>query len=203
MLICTISISDLSTWPRVRSVCKVKVSMLVYTSFPLFDMHINHIQIKMFRPFDPTPRRSVCLHVAAFVIPLNLIFNTVMFWKSWILAFWPIPGSTEGVYAKIVATILIHASFPLIRYATGPYSEKDDFWFLPHIRCWAETKLQLFQSWGVPSASNYNLVWYVSYLLSIVPLSACEISVKAIDNWLSYCRANKEWQLRHTLFRNA
>ena len=80
MPICTISISDLKTRPRARCVCKVKVfsSTLVYTSFPLFDMQHNHIQKKIFWPFDPTPgvegvcKDRICAYMV-FYAPFPLI----------------------------------------------------------------------------------------------------------------------------------
>ena len=104
------------------------------------------------------------------MIPLNLICNIAMFWKSWTLTFWPhllgswrdegegsagkivatmllhfvIPfnlicnmtlfwpfdpkGQGEGSADKIFATMLMHSLFPLIWYATWPFSEKVEFW---------------------------------------------------------------------------
>ena len=39
--------------------------------------------------------QNICYHVTAFVIAFNFICNMTMFWKSWILTFWP-PGSGGG-----------------------------------------------------------------------------------------------------------
>ena len=76
--------------------------------------------------FDPTPRVGggglrvkYCYFVAACVIHFNLICIMTMFWKRWILTVWP-----KGSAGKISTTKLLHASFPLIWYATWPNSEK-------------------------------------------------------------------------------
>ena len=37
--------------------------------------------------------QNISYHVAAFVIPFHLICNMTMFWRSWILSFWPHPLS--------------------------------------------------------------------------------------------------------------
>ena len=51
------------------------------------------------------------------MIPLNLICNIAMFWKSWTLTFWPhLLGSWrdegEGSAGKIFATMLLHFVIP-------------------------------------------------------------------------------------------
>ena len=59
-------------------------------------------------PCDPQCQRSVCgknicYHVAAFVVPFNLISSMNMLWKSWILTFWTRPkvgGQVWGLWAK-------------------------------------------------------------------------------------------------------
>ena len=77
--------------------------------------------------------QDICYHVAAFVIPFNLICDMTMFWKCCNLTFWPNPpGSGSGSTGKIFATMLLNVTVPLIWYATWPYSEKVEFWPLPH-----------------------------------------------------------------------
>ena len=50
-----------------------------------------------------------------------------LFWKSWILAFWPLgPGGVSA--GKIFATIKLHFVIPFNWYATWPCSEKVEFW---------------------------------------------------------------------------
>ena len=36
--------------------------------------------------------QNICYHVGAFMFPFNLICNLTMFWKSWILTYWPFQG---------------------------------------------------------------------------------------------------------------
>ena len=45
----------------------------------------------------------------------------------------PTPGVEGGSMGKIFATILLYVSFPLIWYATSPYSEKVEFRPPPHL----------------------------------------------------------------------
>ena len=55
-----------------------------------------------------------------------------IFWKCWILTFWPhTPGSggvLGGSAGKIFATVMLHTLFHLTWYATWPCSEKGKFW---------------------------------------------------------------------------
>ena len=48
--------------------------------------------------------QSICYHVAAFMILFNVICNMTMFWKSWIMTYWPHPQGREvgrgGLQAK-------------------------------------------------------------------------------------------------------
>ena len=70
-----------------------------------------------FWAFDPIPqdrgifRKYICYHVAAFVIPFNLICIMTMFWKSWALTFWPNPQGRVGsagkdIYYHVVACVI-------------------------------------------------------------------------------------------------
>ena len=103
---------------------------------------------------------SICLHVAAFVIPFNIIwYTTCHVLKSWMLTFWPHPR--VGSMGKIFASMLMHASFPLIWYAVWPYSEKAEFWPLPH---------------PGGHANAFKLKSRLICFISIALLSACEIS---------------------------
>ena len=79
--------------------------------------------------------QNICYHVAESLILLNLICNLTMFWKSWILTYWPhhqgqgLGGG--GSAGKIFATMLLHSWFSLIWYTTPPCSEKVEFWPQP------------------------------------------------------------------------
>ena len=101
--------------------------------------------------------QNICYHVAASVVSFNLICNMTTFRKRYSLTFWPHPLGRGCVCGQIFATMLLPASSALIWYATWPYSEKVNFWPRPHPlsppnRLW-------------PRPSNWNPVWYVSYLL--------------------------------------
>ena len=67
------------------------------------------------------------------MIPLNLICNMTLFWKGWILTFWPLwsvgvwGGEGRGSAGKIFATMLLHLWFPLIWDATWPCCKKLNF----------------------------------------------------------------------------
>ena len=52
-----------------------------------------------------------------------------MFLKGWILTVWTKP-QCRGSAVIIFATMFLHASFPLIWYATWSYSEQVEFWTL-------------------------------------------------------------------------
>ena len=82
-------------------------------------------------------RAKYLFHVAAFVIPFNLICNMTMFWKSWIKTCDSIPGSGGGGVGGGICgqSSCYHVAacgipFNLRWYATWPCSEKDGFW--PH-----------------------------------------------------------------------
>ena len=87
-----------------------------------------------FWTFDPNPRvrgkgvcrQTFCDHVAAYVIPFNLICNMTLFWKSWILTFWPV-ASGGGGGAKYWVPCCYISWFHLIWYATWPCSEIVEF----------------------------------------------------------------------------
>ena len=61
--------------------------------------------------------KNICYHVRAFVIPYNLICDMTMFWKSWIMTFWPHPiwsgaglglgGSVDLIYYHHVAAFVV------------------------------------------------------------------------------------------------
>ena len=76
-----------------------------------------------FRPIDSITRvrvsggRGNCMQhiwycVAAIVILLNLIGNMIVFWKSWILIYWPhSQGRRGGAACKIFGTVLLQSWF--------------------------------------------------------------------------------------------
>ena len=91
---------------------KIFATKLLHWLFPLFWYASWPCFEKVeFWPFDPQGRggvcgKNICDHVAAFLIPFNLICNMTMFWKSWILTFWQHPlrpprGSGIGLGSKI------------------------------------------------------------------------------------------------------
>ena len=59
-----------------------------------------------FWPSDPVGRgggvcwQNICYHVAAFVIPFNLIYSMTMFWKSWTMTSPPRSGGGGCLRAK-------------------------------------------------------------------------------------------------------
>ena len=116
----------------------------------------------------------ICYHVAAFLIPFNLICNMTMFGKGWILTVWPHPR-VRGSADKIFATMLLHVLFPLIWYATWPCSEKVEFWpFEPTPYVNPGGRRQAF----------YRKSRLICFIF-IVPLSVCEISVKILTtDWV-------------------
>ena len=90
--------------------------------------------------------QSICYHVAAFMILFNVICNMTMFWKSWIMTYWPHPQGREvggggGSAGKIFATKLLHSWFSYIWYATWPCFKKNEFWptdTIPRVGGWGE-----------------------------------------------------------------
>ena len=102
-------------------------------------------------------RQNICSHVAASVVSFNLICNMTTFRKIYSLTFWPHPlgqGCVCGqnicnhVAAKVV-------SFNLICNMAIFWKKK--IWPRPH-------PLSPPNRLG-PRPSNWNPVWYVSYLL--------------------------------------
>ena len=90
--------------------------------------------------------------------------SALIWYATWLLSekymVWPFDPTPQvkGVsVGKIFATMLLSASSALIWYATWPYSEKVKFW--PQAR-----PLSPPNGLG-PRPSNWNPIWYVSYLL--------------------------------------
>ena len=81
--------------------CKIFITMFVHQWFSLIWYATWPCSEKV--EFWPRPQgmgvrgwvgvcgQNICYHVAASVILFNLIGNKTMFWKSWILTFWPQP----------------------------------------------------------------------------------------------------------------
>ena len=115
-------------------------------------------------PFDPTPwvkGVSVGKIFATMLLPAS---SALIWYATWLLSekyiVWPFDPTpwTEGLsVGKIFATMLLPASSALIWYATWPYSEKVEFWPQPH-------PPSPPKGFGI-RPSNWNPVWYVSYLL--------------------------------------
>ena len=79
---------------------KFFVTMLLHTWFPLIWYATWHCSEKVeFWPFDSSGQGvgeilgTMLLH---FMIPINLICSMTMFWKSWILTYWPHPYGPGG-----------------------------------------------------------------------------------------------------------
>ena len=115
-------------------------------------------------PFDPTPWVEGVPVGKIFATMLLPASSALIWYATWLLSekdiVWPFDPTpwVEGVsLGKIFATMLLPASSALIWYATWPYSGKVQFWPWPH-------SLSLPNRLG-PRPSNWNSVWYVSYLL--------------------------------------
>ena len=98
-------------WPfdpqgRGGSAGKIVGFMLLHLWFPSFCNATWPCCKKVeFRPFNPTPRvgvrgQTICWHVAALVNPFKLTYNMTMFWKSWILTYWPHPQGQGGFMSR-------------------------------------------------------------------------------------------------------
>ena len=115
-------------------------------------------------PFDPTPWVEGVSVGEIFATMLLPALSALIWYATWLLSekdiVWPFDPTpwVEGVsVGKIFAIMLLPASSALIWYATWPYSEKVKFWPRPH-------PLSPPNRLG-PRPSNWNPVWYVSYLL--------------------------------------
>ena len=115
---------DLLTPPQGPRVCVrreyVLASVLCYISFK-FICNITSFRKQSFDLLTPSQGLRVCMdRICACMVlyaPFNLICNMTTFRKN-VLTFRTHPmGVSTG---KIFATILLHASFPLIWYATWP-----------------------------------------------------------------------------------
>ena len=98
------------------SASKIFATMLVHSWFSLIWYVTWPCSEKVnFDLFDPIHRiggvgggvygQNICYHFSAFVILINLICIMTVFWKSWILTFWPHPlslgGTDTGLRSKI------------------------------------------------------------------------------------------------------
>ena len=89
---------------RAEGVCKDKICafMVLYAPFSLIWYATWLLSKKIFDLFTPSPgsrvwlQHNICYHVAACIIPFNLICNMPIFWKSSILAPVPPPKSNQG-----------------------------------------------------------------------------------------------------------
>ena len=126
--------------------------------------HDHFRKEKIIWPFDPTPGVvGVCKYsIFAFMVlcaqfPLNWYATWLLSQKYIVRPLDPTPLVKGVSVGKIFATMLLLKLSALIWYATWPYSEKVKFWPPPHPRSPP-------QGLG-PMPSNWNSVWYVSYLL--------------------------------------
>ena len=131
--------------------------------------------------FWPHPRDRGCVvgqnfyfHGALCSIPLNLR----IFRKKWFDQ--PTPGSRVCLWAKIFATMLLHASSALIRYATWQYSEKCSILAL------AQPPKSTPGDWTQAFRLNPCLIFFIS----IVLLPACIISAKILPTALFIAKFN-------------
>ena len=111
------------------------------------------------------------LHCALCFIPFNLIFSMTIPRKRNSLTFEPTPRAEVVSTGKILTTMLLHVSFPLIWYAPCPYSDKNEFWFPPH-------PLSLPRGPDPDLRTKIPLIYFVS----AVRLSECKMLVRNIDN---------------------
>ena len=102
-------------------------------------------------------RQNICHHFAALVICLNLICNMVMFWRSWILSFWPQPlspprGSDRGLWSKI--------TFDMFHIY---YTSWHKFWHLDP-QCWQGGGWSLLAKYFLPCCCicDSSLIWYAT-----------------------------------------
>ena len=100
--------------------------------------------------------QNICYHVAASVVSFNLIYNMTTFRKTYNLTFWLYPLGQgcvcrQNICYHVAASVV---SFNLIRNMTIFW--KSLIWPRPH-------PLSPPNRLG-PRPSNWNPVWYVSYL---------------------------------------
>ena len=116
-------------------------------------------------------RQNICYHVAAFVILFNLICSMTMFWTSWMLTLWPkTQGQGVGWVGVCKQNICYHAAVFVIHFSL--ICNMKVFWKSLILT----PPPQSTQGVGHrPSIKNH---------IFIVPLSACEISIKNIDKWV-------------------
>ena len=89
-------------------------------------------------------------------------------------------GLGRGSLGKIFATLLLHLWFSLIWYATWPCSDKVEFWpFDPTP-----------QVHSVGESQALDRKSLLICFIFIVPLSACEISVKILTNYWVIAKVN-------------
>ena len=106
--------------------------------------------------------KTFCYHIAAFVILFNMICNMAMFWKSWILTYWPHPqgGWSAG---KIFATMWLHLMIPfnLICNMTIFWKVILSFWSNRQGRVGRGSVVKIFATMLLHSW--ISLIWYATW----------------------------------------
>ena len=104
----------------------------------------------------------------------NLMCNMTMFWKSWILTFWP-PGSLGGSAGKIFTTMLLHFVIPfnLICIMTIIWKSWIEPWHeisnnMVCVTSKASDQLAHMGSLIRAFASRLSIIWVLNYWLNII-----------------------------------
>ena len=112
----------LTFWGERGAAGKIFATMLLHLRFPLIWYATWSCSAKVTFEFMTLGSgegcgQNICYHVTAFMIAFNFIGNMTMFWKRWILNFWP-PGSGGGGggSARIIFATMLHVAAPVIPF---------------------------------------------------------------------------------------
>ena len=162
-------------WGR-GSVCKIFATMLLHSWFPLiwyatwpcfeklkFDLLTQSLGLWA----RGVCGKNICYNVAAFMIPFNLICKMTIFWKSWILTYWPHP---KGGVVVCRQNICYHAA--AFRDSLLIDMQHDDILKKLHFDLLTPSP----GLWGLGSAGKifgtimlhswFSLIWYATWLCS-------------------------------------
>ena len=142
--------------------------------------------------------QNICYHVAAFVILFNLICNMTMFWKSRIIPFEPshrVWGGGERVGRYLRVKYLLHIAAFLILF--NLICDMNMFWksriltYRPYSQgrgglSWDPRAKYLLSCYPGGETQAFDRKSRLICFIFIIPLCACKISVKNINNFLNY-----------------
>ena len=153
---------------------KTQISLGFVIPFNLICNMTNVLKKLNFDLLTPSPGsgggggcgQNICYHVAVFVIPFNLKYNIIMFWKEF-SPFDPTPrvkmGGWGWVCGKIFATMLLHSRSHLVWFATWPCSEKVEFWHIDPIpRVGRGGSVDKIFPLILP-CSSFSFIWYATW----------------------------------------